>query len=149
MYWAAEGNSAGDGLILQQTLNTTGPPVTLASSLFTPLGVAVDTLHVYFTVAGTTPDQAGTCVMVAPIGGGSAATTLVGQQMGPSSIVSDGTNLYWSTSGDGSIVRFPLAGGTPTTLVTAVNAPFDLTVDSKSVYWTDQMGGSVLKLTPK
>ncbi len=60
----------------------------------------------------------------------------------PSSLTTDDAAVYWTNSGtsagdykDGSVVRVPLAGGSPTTLASHQNNPVAIAVHGGNVYW--------------
>lgn len=67
-------------------------------------------------------------------------------------IAVDGTSVYWNNNNTMTVMKVPLAGGTPIKL--ADNGPFwprSIAVDATSVYFTDGAGGigTVTRLTPK
>ncbi len=64
----------------------------------------------------------------------------------------DETFVYWTnngTSGGGTIMKVPIAGGTPIVIASGQNFPLAIAVDNTSVYWTNYQGGTVMKKTPK
>ena len=63
----------------------------------------------------------------------------------------DSTSVYWVNqgtpfSGDSTIMKVGINGGTPTTLVAGLNLPRDGAVDSTSVYWSDEVAGLIVKV---
>jgi len=69
---------------------------------------------------------------------------------GPQALAVDATSVYWTTSGEstvgGTIVKAPLAGGSPTTLATSQVDNVFIAQDSTSIYWTNH-GTSQSKYT--
>jgi hypothetical protein len=68
----------------------------------------------------------------------------------PGCLVLDATHAYWANTGKGSIMKVPIAGGTPTLLATGQKGLESMAVDRTHLYWTDRatnMGdGTVMKL---
>jgi hypothetical protein len=73
----------------------------------------------------------------------------------PASIAVDATSVYWANRDSGTIMKVPIAGGSPTTLASGQSDPYGIAVDATSVYWVNPYGpggsgpGSVMKVTPK
>ena len=119
--------------------------VTLATGQLNPEGIAVDSVAVYWTNAGTPSNSAvpdGTVMKVAQ-GGGTPLILASGPS--PGEIAVDGTSVYWanfgtytahSPSGDGAVMKAPLGGGSATALVSAGN-PWAIALDATSVYYAD------------
>ena len=82
-----------------------------------------------------------------PIDGGTPETILDQQQA--FAFARDDAYVYWSTIGSGAnqgtIVKLPIAGGSPTTLVHGLAAPVALAVDEGSVYWADTVCSAILE----
>ena len=75
-----------------------GAPITIASSPFGAVGIAVDATSVYWATVGAN-DRDGT-VMKVPKGGGTT-TTLALAQSQPQWIAVDATSVYWTTGVSG------------------------------------------------
>ena len=86
---------------------------------------------------------------------------LAEQLNGPETMAVDGTHVYWTDPGPssstsvptpGTILRVPLAGGTPENLAGNTIGPFGIAVDDTNVYWVEQFtatslnGGRVLTI---
>jgi hypothetical protein len=70
------------------------------------------------------------------------ATVLAMGQPSPTTIVSDGVNVYWvNNSPNGgvtrSVMKVPVGGGTPVPVATNLLQPMYLAVDATHAYWTD------------
>jgi hypothetical protein len=102
-----------------------GSATALASST-RPKAIAIDSARAYWTT------QVGTIESVS-LGGGDVATlaSFEGESAG---IAIDGSYAYWTqsldASADGSVMRVPLAGGTPEPLASAQ-------YNTQNVYWGD------------
>lgn len=71
---------------------------------------------------------------------GQAFPVQISKQGGYGDVVSDGTFVYWSDgqgSGQGSIYKVPVAGGTTTTLSSGHDQPFLLKLYNGQLYWPD------------
>jgi hypothetical protein len=80
---------------------------------------------------------------------GGTATTLASDQVYPQGIAVDGTNVYWTNYGDGTVMKVPAGGGTPTILAAGQSGPNSIAVGATSVCWTNYDDGTVARLTPK
>ena len=91
-------------------------------------------------------------VMSVPLDGGASSTFTTGTSgtgSSSTSLVQDGTNLYWgdSKSGgvNGSVYLKPIDGGTQVSLSSAAE-PLGIAYDASYVYVTTGQGGTVLKI---
>ena len=80
-------------------------------------------------------------------------TTLATGQKNPGGIVSNGTNVSWTTcnnpesnlNGPGSIMTMPVGGGAPVALATNADNAALLATDNTNVYWTAPDDNAILK----
>ena len=80
-------------------------------------------------------------------------TVLASGQSSPTSIVSDGTNVYWTNTGTvKSVMKVPVTGGTPVAVATGLRQPDYLAIDATNAYWTDEAStfpnGTILMSAP-
>jgi hypothetical protein len=80
-------------------------------------------------------------------------TVLASGQSSPTSIVSDGANVYWTNTGTvKSVMKVPVTGGTPVAVATGLRMPGYLAVDATNAYWTDAAStfpnGTILMSAP-
>ena len=80
-------------------------------------------------------------------------TVLASGQSSPTSIVSDGANVYWTNTGTvKSVMKVPATGGTPAAVATGLRQPGYLAVDATNAYWTDAAStfpnGTILMSAP-
>jgi hypothetical protein len=112
-----------------------GTPVVVSSG-GSPSNITVDTARLYWTDGGS--------VLSMALADGTPVALAAGQN-GPSYLVVDATNAYWANTGDGTIIKVSLSGGSPVTLASgyallASQAPYKtgssgLTISSGSVAW--------------
>ncbi len=107
------------------------------------------------TLAQVDPSNCGGCGVVCEGGANGACAAglcyliLASGQDHPWPVAVDSTSVYWTNydSSAGSVVKMPLAGGSPVTLASARANPLGLAIDATSVYWTEfGTPGSVLKV---
>lgn len=69
-------------------------------------------------------------------------------QSAPAGIATDGTTVYWTNLGDGTIASSPFFGdgGQVTTVASDAAAPSDIAVDDAGIYWVERGSGSVVEL---
>jgi len=106
-----------------------------------------------FTVDATSVyGSDGNTIGKTPIAGGTTITLASGQN-GVARMAVDATNIYWTATNDGTVMKAPLDGsGPPVALAVLQNYPTGIAVDSTSVYWTNHSGaascaaGAVMKV---
>jgi hypothetical protein len=125
---------------LASVLITGGSPTTLASQLWEPTGIAVDSSSVYSATWGGG-------VMSIPLAGGAQTQVTSGY---PGNLAMDATNVYYTSTnnlgyGSGTLMSVPKGGGTAKFLAQSLYAPGPVTVDATTIYWGDE-GGSILSM---
>lgn len=107
---------------------------TIAAGQSSPMGVAVDDLHVYWS------DKDEDAILRASKACGSTAQLLVNGTPKPSMVRVDETGLYW-TSNEGNLVSWATFDGTTTAPVwsgtSMGNFMFGLALDDEWVYWRE------------
>jgi hypothetical protein len=123
---------------------TTGKcdPVTLATSLENPSGIALDGVNVYYTTFG----GAGAVALVPKAGG--TPKTLATTQTSARGVQVDATGLYWSNgdfiSGKGGVWKCTLPACTTPTLVAPGDWAYDVQLANGQVYFSAYNDGTVL-----
>jgi hypothetical protein len=131
-----------DGHVVRMELDG-GGVLDLSGAQSVPLanGVAVDSQAVYWVQQDPNFALPGT-INVAGLDG-TNPHVLAGNQPNPEHIVSDGTNVYWTTTGFGSsgnsgkVMMCSPGNCQPVTLATQQPDPQYIVVDQQAVYWTD------------
>ena len=153
VYWTdIEESDAGTGAVMAVPVADGGSPTTLASANG-PVRVAVDAISVYW--------ESYEGILKVPLVGGTPTTLALprARPAGTSTgwtavdrIAVDGVSVYWtspgdpaSSSGDGTVMKVAVGGGTAVTLASGQVYPSGLAVDGTSVYWTN-LGGTVMKV---
>lgn len=99
------------------------------------LVVAVGSGNVYWTTGGGVLTSA------------SGAPVTLPQGTGWSGIAIDGTSVYWTDDGAGTVVKMALSGGAPVTLASGLDTPDSIALDAANVYFTEGSGpGQVMKM---
>jgi hypothetical protein len=121
-----------DGSVMRCALSNCGTPMTIASGLYAPYGIAVDATNVYW-VSDLGGGFGG--LMKCPIGGCASAPTMLATQNGLYLVV-DGSNVYWA-GGSLEIDRVALTGGTTTAVATGLSGGVGrIAQDATAIYWT-------------
>jgi hypothetical protein len=114
--------------------------------------IALDSENIYF--ADGNPSHSGKIFACPKAGCVDTPTVLADGLSSPVSIATDGTNLYWTETGDpvhngqplteaGSIRKCAISGcdNSPATLASGLNYPVAIAVDEAFVYWAEQGTG--------
>jgi hypothetical protein len=109
-----------------------------APMMVVPAAATCDGMHLAVSAGKLywTDTMAGTLSSVATTGG--AVTKLVEAQMKPTTIVVNGTSLYWLASDAKSVMTATTAGATPKAVVTSTTdeiGGFTLSADGMTLYW--------------
>jgi hypothetical protein len=105
-------------------------PVTLASSITKPYGIAIDSAYVYFT------DNGAGSVYKVPLAGGTLVQLATGQGGATGVAVDTAGDVFWTLNvAGGAIMKLASGATTPTTLASQPNA-YWLATDSTNVFWT-------------
>jgi hypothetical protein len=122
-----------------------GRPITLATNQTFPPTVTVHATGVYWTTWASYGRNGS--VMKLPSSGG-GPVTVASRQDHPDAISLDATDVFW-TSG-GTLMKAPIAGGTPTTFISAPGAYGRLVVSGGNAYYCqyeeDADVGTVMKV---
>jgi hypothetical protein len=118
-------------------------PVTIASAVGAPVGLAIDHDFVYWTT------DTG-LVMRGPIQGYGvfqSPVTLASGQTNANGIAVDATNVYWTTiSPDGQIMTVPIAGGTPRVLADHQAWAVRVVVRDGMLYWANLISHTLVRM---
>ena len=80
--------------------------------------------------------------------GGGTPIALASNEVGAWAIAVDATHVYWTNQDTRTVMKVPIAGGTPVMLAmgaTAAQLPWDVAVDGGAVYWNEYASpGSVM-----
>ena len=148
VFWTDYGSGgAADGSIMSLPLAGGTTPSTLASALWTPVGIAADTTYVFWAESYAPTPQ----IVRRPLGGGSTSSLPTGAGSIPTAVALSAAVVYWSdaesssmgsvdSSNEGSLSQTPLLG--------SQNEPWSIAVNSSYVYWTDDTNpGAVWQYT--
>ncbi|HEX4420276.1 MAG TPA: hypothetical protein VH165_20310 [Kofleriaceae bacterium] len=121
-------------------------PVTIASAVGAPVGLAIDHDFVYWTT------DTG-LVMRGPIQGYGvfqSPVTLASGQTHANGIAVDATNVYWTAfstdATDGQIMTVPIAGGTPRVLADHQGWTIRVVVRDGVLYWGNLSGHTLVRM---
>jgi hypothetical protein len=141
IYWTNRGTST-DGSVVKLP-KTGGMPVSLATALHFPGGIAVNGTTVLF--GGFTLG-----IVSVPIDGGPTATVVPSDAAdgGGVELAVDPDFVYWTNAGaPGVVMKATLDGGSVTTLAYNLASPSGFAIDSSYVYWSEVGSGTVRKVS--
>ena len=131
-------------------------PKTVATGQAGAAVIVADANNVYWMDAVADPKNTGATINAvyscAKTGCGGSPTVLaqdlpgLGGNSPGSSMVIDGSNLYWTnTTMTGTVMKCAVTGcgGTPTVLAAEQSMPFAVVVDDTNVYWSNLMDGTI------
>jgi hypothetical protein len=138
--------TADDGLL--HVVATDGGAV-MPSTLGTPndagaLGIAYENQTVFWTVSSV-----GTGQVMQTSTASLAATSIAAGQNTPSSVASDGLNVYWLDFGlnaNGELLGCTILNCKPVSLYGPIQTPRAVLVDGTSIYWIDQGTSSIWRI---
>jgi hypothetical protein len=162
LYWTQITDNGG---IWRAPLDGSALPAQIASLQAQPHGLAIDGANLYWTnFAGTGEIPADTIVKM-PLAGGAPQVLASNQNdaaspshvAAPNNLAVDDRFVYWTNWREfGSVMRVPIAGGTPECIagagpecvVPVQTFPYGIAVDRRNLYWTTNgttSGGTVMK----
>ncbi len=124
-----------------------GAPVAVGDSSADVFGVAVDDSYAYWVATGGGRGLHAGSVHKAALSGGQAESLATGLEM-PSSILIDGSTLYFASATAGYVAKISTSGGAVTYLVQDSSThPAGMAIDADSVYWADPNAGTVSRVS--
>lgn len=118
-----------------------GTSVRLASGLFPPVAMAVDSTHVYW-INGGSVSTALPAIMKVPKDGGTLVTLASGEGICCGLITLDASNVYWTEPGgsSNSVRKVPKGQGSVKSLTNGLTAPRNIVTDGANLYWMESPG---------
>ncbi|APR77945.1 Putative serine/threonine-protein kinase pknH [Minicystis rosea] len=111
--------------------------------------LAADDRYIYFGSKPKPGDCGGNDYVVSriPLAGGEPEPLATGQSE-PAHLAVDKAFVYWTNTGNGTVMKVPLEGGDPVVLAMEQDTPFDIAVDDNYVYWTNRSSshGAVMRV---
>lgn len=116
-------------------------PQTVFSPTALVQGLAADSTSIYMA-----DSNSGTITKCSQSGCGSSPIVLASNLIKPYQLIVNGTNVYWTNMGDGTIMSIPVTGGSPATVASNQATPEGIVSDDVSVYWVNSGTGSVMRI---
>ena len=139
VYWT------GPGAINQANLDGTSPQVAVPGRN-SPVGVAVDPSHVYWTDTDTSSNGPVGAVYKANLDG-TAPLIISAGSYSPAGVAVGAGHIYWADAGvagsPGAIWEANLDGTDPQIIVPGQNSPFGVAVGTGHLYWANNLDGTV------
>jgi hypothetical protein len=123
--------------------NGTCQPVSVASQLGQSNGIALDSNYVYWANI-TGPQNGPGSVMKCALVGCTTPTKLATGSNAPWDVAVNGSYVFWTGAGDGSINRANLDGTNQKAIVTGQFGPWPIAIDGSFVYWGENVGSGVI-----
>jgi sugar lactone lactonase YvrE len=98
-----------------------------------PWQVAIGAGYAYWT------NHYGDSIMRAPIDGSAPPSTVIAGLQGPQAIAVEGSNIYFTTATDGTVMKMQL-GGAPLALAVGQNWPKNIAIAGTRVVWVNTDG---------
>jgi sugar lactone lactonase YvrE len=150
VYWVDYGDTNTGSVNKVPIGGTNTQVVALATGENEPYDIVVDAegAYVYWT---THADRlSGGSVRRVTTAGNVAPTVLANMQGAPDGIAIDPLPneefVYWTAYDDGTVMKIPVAGGTPFQMATNQNNPTAIAVDTDNVYWASEGNGAIVKV---
>jgi hypothetical protein len=138
LYWAHRGNETGTTLG-RANLNGTGVNQSFIGGATGPVGVAVDSAHIYWANTFGAHESIGR----ANLDGSEANQSFITGGNYPCGVAVDDSHIYWTNASGNSIGRANLNGtGVNQSFITVgVSHPCGVAVDESHIYWANQGTG--------
>jgi cysteine-rich repeat protein/uncharacterized repeat protein (TIGR03803 family) len=156
VYWTTEGTCTTNADYSRSCINDTvmkvpvdGGTATVLNSgaSFPPYRIAIYGTSAYFTT------YEGNTVSTVSVSGGTTTGLAVSEF--PNYVAVDAQSVYWTgyqggATGQGTVMKVPIGGGTATTLASGQPAPCGVAIDAANVYWLNNTNsgstGTVMKV---
>jgi hypothetical protein len=138
IYWSNYGTGGGpDGSIMSYKLSN-GTTTPVASSIWTPEGVAADSTYVFWAeFAMAAPAK----IVRLTLSNSMTATYLPASTAGPTAVALRSGEVYWTEADDGNVEENQESSSfTPTNVAMGQSSPLALSVDATYLYWVDFVG---------
>lgn len=141
LFWVNSGQlGAADGEVRGAYLDEGTPGgAVLAAGLDSPIAitahiVSLGSTKIFWTNDGTT-DTTG--YVMAADSTGAGAQQIAGDQSHPRGIAANANHVFWTNTGDGSLMRATHSGSEVDRLLSELATPSDVAVDASGLYWVE------------